>query len=210
MRRPTKAGAIVTEFMGGRLVAARIEGRYWMYWGEGTIFAATSQDLVRGTPLESQSAPDRYLTWEPQGDTRAGSWRVERVPGPQGLRQIAGPRRRRFGSVLTEPGPTALLTEAGVILIYNGAIQSKFGVDGTPPSAYQPGQLLLDAHDPSAVIGRLPDPFLTIDPAEADGQVGNVCFAHGLVAFKGEWLFYVGLADSRLGVASAPRAVALA
>ena len=40
----------------------------------------------------------------------------------------------------------------------------------------------------------------------ADGQVGNVCFAEGLVAFRGEWLLYVGLADSRLGVSVAQMA----
>jgi predicted GH43/DUF377 family glycosyl hydrolase len=34
--------------------------------------------------------------------------------------------------------------------------------------------------------------------------VGNVCFAEGLVAFNGEWLLYVGLADSRIGVSTAP------
>ena len=205
VRRPTKAGAIVTELKEGRLVAALIEGRYWMYWGEGTVFAATSQDLVRWAPLEAESAPDRYLSWEPgAGNGPSGSWRMERVPGPQGLRAIAGPRRRRFDSLLTEPGPPALLTDDGIVLIYNGANHFKHGVEGTPPSAYQPGQMLLDEKDPSAVIGRLRDPFLTIDPAEAHGQVGNVCFAQGLVAFNGEWLLYVGLADSRLGVAIAP------
>ena len=47
-------------------------------------------------------------------------------------------------------------------------------------------------------------PFLSIDPVEAAGQVGNVCFAEGLVAWNGEWRLYVGLADSRLGVSTAP------
>ena len=56
------------------------------------------------------------------------------------------------------------------------------------------------------MIARQSAPFLTIDPAEAAGQVGNVCFAEGLVAWKGEWLLYVGLADSRLGVSVAPMA----
>ena len=45
---------------------------------------------------------------------------------------------------------------------------------------------------------------LRIDPTEATGQVGNVCFAEGLVAFQGEWRLYLGLADSRIGVATAP------
>ena len=203
VRRQTKAGAILTELKDGALVAARIEGKFWMYWGEGTIFAATSDDLIHWTPLESESAPDRYLTWNPDADNLAGAWQIDHVPGAQGLRPIAGPRRHRFDSLLTEPGPPPLLTEAGIVLIYNGANHYEAGAPDTPPLAYQPGQLLLDAADPSAVIGRLRAPFLRIDPAEAHGQVGNVCFAEGLVAFQGQWWLYVGLADSRLGVSTA-------
>lgn len=202
VRRQTKAGAIVTELKDGRLVAARIDGLFWMLWGEGSIFAATSEDLVRWTPLEADIAPDRYLTWSPDGT--AGQWRIDRVPGLSGLRSIAGPRRRRFDSLLIEPGPPPVLTPDGVVVIYNGANHPLNGEEGTPGFAYQPGQMLLDAADPSAVVARASAPFLRIDPAEAKGQVGNVCFAQGLVAFAGQWLLYVGLADSRLGVATAP------
>jgi hypothetical protein len=61
-----------------------------------------------------------------------------------------------------------------------------------------------DAEEPTAVIARLAEPFLRVDPVEALGQVGNVCFAQGLIAFQGQWLLYVGLADSRLGLSTAP------
>jgi predicted GH43/DUF377 family glycosyl hydrolase len=203
VRRPTKAGAIVTELKDGRLVAARIDGRFWMYWGEGMIFAATSDDLLRWTPVESDTSPDKYLTWDPDASGPMGHWQLSKIAGPQGLRSLAGPRKRRFDSILTEPGPPPVLTEDGIVLIYNGANHYEDGEPDTPPFAYQPGQILFDAADPTAVIGRLRDPFLRIDPAEAQGQVGNVCFAEGLVAFKGQWLLYVGLADSRLGVSTA-------
>jgi predicted GH43/DUF377 family glycosyl hydrolase len=206
VRLPTKSGAVLTELRGGRLVAARRDGKYWMYWGEGTIYAATSDDLIRWAPLQIGATPDRYLSWTPAGgaDAADGRWGAERVPGPMALRPIAGPRRGRFDSLLAEPGPPAVLTEAGVVLIYNGANHPRVGEPGTPGFAYQPGQLLLDAADPSAVIGRTLSPFLRIDPAEAKGQVGNVCFAEGLVAWKDQLWLYVGLADSRLGVCVAP------
>ena len=206
VRKPTKSGAILTALKDGRLIAARHQGRYWMYWGEGSIYAATSEDLVRWTPLEADIAPDGYLTYEPAG-VRGAPWRVDRPSGVMGLRALAGPRRGRFDSRLVEPGPPALLTEAGIVLIYNGANRSEGGDPATPAFAYQPGQLLFDAADPTAVIARPAEPFLRIDPAEAHGQVGNVCFAEGLVAFQGQWLLYLGLADSRLGVASAPMRV---
>lgn len=204
VRRPTKAGSILTKLEGGRLVATQIEGKYWMYWGEGVIYAATSEDLIRWTPVGIDIAPDRYLTWDPEGGGMFSSWSIDRVPGTLGLHPIAGPRKRRFDSHLTEPGPPAILTEAGIVLIYNGANHHEHGVPDTPPFAYQPGQMLLDAHDPTAVIARGHAPFLRIDAAEAHGQVGNVCFAEGLVAFEGQWWLYLGLADSRLGVATAP------
>jgi predicted GH43/DUF377 family glycosyl hydrolase len=41
-----KSGAIVCGLSHGRLKAARINGKYWMYWGEGAISWATSDDLV--------------------------------------------------------------------------------------------------------------------------------------------------------------------
>ena len=91
-----------------------------------------------------------------------------------------------------------------IVLIYNGANHPTDGMPGTPPGAYQPGQMLFDAADPTAVIAREQTPFLTIDPAEAHGQVGNVCFGEGLVMFKDRWWLYLGLGDSRLGVSTAP------
>ena len=208
VRRPTKAGAVLTELKDGRLVAAQIDGKYWMYWGEGLIYGATSDDLIRWTPIENDTSPDRYLSWDPNPDAPMGGWGIDRVPGLMGLRPLAGPRRRRFDSGLTEPGPPAVLTKDGIVLIYNGAnTRGSGGAVNTPGGAYQPGQILFDAADPTAVIGREPEPFLRIDPAEAQGQVGNVCFAEGLVAFKGQWFLYVGLADSRLGMSTAPMAI---
>ena len=91
-----------------------------------------------------------------------------------------------------------------MLLIYNGANHPLQGDPDTPAFAYQPGQILFDSAEPTAAIGRLAQPFIRIDSAEAQGQVGNVCFAQGLVAFKGQWRLYVGLADSRIGVATAP------
>ncbi len=204
VRRPSKAGSIVTELKDGRLVAARHEGKFWMYWGEGVIFAATSDDLIRWAPLEIESAPDRYLTWDPGSGERASRWKIDRVPGAMALRPIAAPRRRRFDSLLAEPGPPAVLTPSGIVLIYNGANHPEVGDPGAPAFAYRPGQMLLDARDPTTVIARMGEPFLRSDPAEAHGQVGNVCFAEGLVAFAGVWRLYIGLADSRLGVSTAP------
>ena len=64
---------------------------------------------------------------------------------------------------------------------------------------------IFDGDDPSVLIARCRDPFLVPDlQREREGQTGNVCFIEGLVPFAGEWLLYFGMADSLIGVASAP------
>ncbi len=204
VRKPTKSGAILTGLRDGRLVAVRHGGRFWMYWGEGIVYAATSDDLLSWTPVEIEAAPDRYLTWDTGSDGATGRWQVDRIAGMKVLHPLASPRRGRFDSALCEPGPPAVLTDSGIVLIYNGGNHRDHGDKSAPGGAYQPGQMLFDASDPAALIARPADPFLRVDPAEAHGQVGNVCFAEGLVAFKGLWWLYVGLADSRLGVCTAP------
>lgn len=50
----SKAGAIVTEHTDeGKFIARKINGKYWMYWGESDIFLAWSTDLRTWTPLTS-------------------------------------------------------------------------------------------------------------------------------------------------------------
>ena len=89
----SKSGSIVTRREGDHLIAARVNGRYWMLWGEGTIFAATSDDLINWNPVtDVKGDPRPVLT------TRPGS----------------------FDSTLVEPGPPAVLTSRGIVFLYNG------------------------------------------------------------------------------------------
>ena len=39
---------------------------------------------------------------------------------------------------------------------------------------------------------------------ELSGQVDDVCFAQGLVLYDDSWFLYYGMADSRIGYATAP------
>jgi predicted GH43/DUF377 family glycosyl hydrolase len=180
--RWSKSGAIVCRREGSRTIAARIAGRYWMYWGDTDIFLATSENGLDWMPVE-----------------RPGS-----TEGAATLASIVSPRQRRFDSALVEPGPPALLTADGILLLYNGANRRTSGDPDLPEMAYSGGQALFDPQDPAAIIGRATSPFITIRTAhEVTGQVGNVCFVEGLVAFNGRWLLYYGMGDSRIGVASA-------
>jgi predicted GH43/DUF377 family glycosyl hydrolase len=47
-----KSGAILSRVVGDRVVATKVNGKYWMYFNVPDILIATSDDLVRWTPLE--------------------------------------------------------------------------------------------------------------------------------------------------------------
>jgi predicted GH43/DUF377 family glycosyl hydrolase len=159
--------------------------------------------LIAWTPLEFDPGADRYLTFAP--DAAFGSWKAHRVPGQRTLRPLLAPRTGRFDSLLVEPGPPAVLTDDGIVLIYNGA-SLLAGADGIPTGVtYQPGQALFDACEPGAPIGRSIDPDVVEDTAgDLAGQLDNVCFAQGLVLHDDAWRMYYGTADSRIGCATAP------
>ena len=181
--RWSKSGAIITERQGDRFIAARIGGRFWMYWGDTDLFLASSDDLIEWTPLE----------------------RADIHGQDGGLVAALMPRRGRFDSALVEPGPPAMLTPHGVLLLYNSANRQATGDPALPEMAYSAGQALFDPADPSAPIGRMTQPFLTVTTThEITGQVQNVCFVEGLVRLNDKWILYYGMGDSKIGVATAP------
>jgi beta-1,2-mannosidase len=203
-RRWSKSGSIVTAVEDGRLLATRIDGRFHMYWGEGTCFLATSDDLVHWVPLQFDTGADRYLTYSPGpgAGAGAGAWEINAVQGHRALRPVLVPRPGRFDSLLVEPGPPAVLSEQGILLIYNGAeLRREDGrVIGV---AYRPGQALFDPREPGSPIARCTEPFALTTTHDLEGQVDQVCFAEGLALFRETWFMYYGMADSRIGYATA-------
>jgi predicted GH43/DUF377 family glycosyl hydrolase len=168
-----------------------------MYWGEGTAFAATSSDLVRWEPVEFEANADRSLAYE------EGRWSLHHEPGVPALLPLLWARAGRFDSRLVEPGPPAVRTDQGIVLVYNGANARTGGDPSLADRAYAPGQALFDLEDPTSCIARSTEPFLRPDSTdEQRGQVDNVCFTEGLVLFEGRWLLYFGMADSRVGLAT--------
>jgi predicted GH43/DUF377 family glycosyl hydrolase len=181
----SKSGAIVCQREDSRLVATRINGKYWMYWGESSIYVATSDDLIHWQPV-----------FNPQRDH-------DRVGYGEQFLTVFSTRQNRFDSSLVEPGPPALLTENGIVLIYNGRNDARTGDKQLTDGTYSGGQVLLDAADPTVVIARLTENFIRPDKDyEISGQINHVCFLEGLVYFQGRWLLYYGTADSKIAVAS--------
>jgi len=183
----SKSGSIVSRYPGGKIVATKINGKYWMYWGDKDIWAATSDDLVHWTPVEMGSGAG--------APAREGS----------ALKIVVGRRSGHWDSDLVESGPPAMITKEGILLIYNGKNRLADGDSSLPEGMYGGGQVLLDIHDPTKVLRRLDHNFIHPDkPYEITGQVDQVCFLEGLADFKGRWLLYYGTADSRIAVAVGP------
>lgn len=174
----SKSASIVTTEKEGQLVIEKVNGKYFMYWGEKAVYAATSEDLVNWEPLLDQ-----------EGE----------------LLKLAVPREGYFDSALTECGPPAVKTKEGIVLIYNGKNKkhNEGGDAAYPEGSYCAGQFLFDVNDPCKVLGRLDKPFFYPEAEfEKSGQyVDGTVFTEGLVLYKGNYYLYYGCADSQVAVA---------
>ena len=173
-----KSGAIVTSQFGDHLVATKIHGKYWMLFGEATIYTATSANLTDWSPTL-----DANGDWQPLLRSRPG----------------------KFDSNLVEAGPPAVITKSGIVELYNGK-NADPGDPAIHEGAYSGGQALIDINDPMKVKDRTDVPFITPDrPYEVTGQyAAGTTFIEGLVHFHKHWFLYYGTADSFVAVAMTP------
>lgn len=176
LKTETKSGAILCRVEGNRLIATRVNGKYWMYYGVPNIWIATSDDLIHWTPVvDAAGEPLRVLS----------------------------PRPGYFDSWLVEAGPPAILTDEGIVVLYNAGNSGAYGDPALPDRTYSGGQALFDPANPVKLLDRTDEPFIKPDrDYEKTGQyVQGTTFVEGLVPFNGRWLLYYGTADSRVGVA---------
>ena len=186
----SKSGSIVSTYTNGKIVATKINGKYWMYWGDKYIWAATSDDLINWQPVEKKASDTAKSDMPFYGaDIHL-------------LKTVIKPRNGKFDSDLVESGPPAILTPNGIVLLYNGRNIQAIGDKQLGEGAYASGQILLDKNEPTKIIDRLENNFLKPDkPYEFTGQVNQVCFIEGLAQFKNKWWLYYGTADSKIAVA---------
>ena len=171
-----KSAGIVTRVENAHLIAAKINGKYWMYWGEGAIHLATSSDLIHWSPVEdAKGAPIEVLR----------------------------PRSGHFDSTFPEVGPPPVLTSAGIVVLYNGKNAVKEGDPDLGPNAYAAGEALFDKTDLPHLIEQTQHPVLKpVMPYEKTGQyAAGTTFAEGLVFFHDHWFLYYGCADSVVAMA---------
>lgn len=191
-----KSNSPVCKVVDGRLIAARINGRYWLYHGEGQIKLSSSEDLLNwkleeGSLLDPLDENGRRL----RGDSKDTDNKV-----------LLARREGKFDAGFPEVGPPALLTEKGIVLLYNGKNGPALTDIGLGAGAYSGGQALFSATDPGKLLDRTAVPFIKPElPWEKSGQYpSGTTFIEGLVLFKNQWFLYYGCADSFVGVATAP------
>lgn len=174
-----KSAGIVTALRDGRLKAVRIQGHYWMYWGEGAINLATSDDLVHWTPVEDK-----------QGEPI----------------EVLRPRAGHFDSSFPETGPPPVLTARGIVVLYNGKNAASGGDPNLAAATYAAGEALFDAKNPAHLLAQTERPVLKPElPYERTGQyAAGTTFAEGLVFFHNQWFLYYGCADSLVAAVTAP------
>ena len=154
----------------GAIIPEKIDGKYWMYW-LGTAADKTDQMGL--------SYSEDLLHWTEATETPV----LPRRPG-------------KFDSRVVEPGPPPILTESGIVLIYNGADDKL---------VYRTGVAVFDRKNPRKLLSRTDQPIFGPEKEwERVGQVPNVVFVEGMARQGKRWLFYYGGADKYVGVAESP------
>ena len=175
----SKSGSMITKMKKGRPMLAKIDGKYWMYWGEHFVNLAWSTNLYDWNPLLDNAGE---------------------------LKKAMITRPGKFDSDLTECGPPALITNKGILLIYNGKNATDQNADPSlPKGTYSVGQVVFDINNMEKILFRTDTCLLKPSlPHEVTGQYkAGTTFSEGLVHFKGKWFLYYGTADSFVGVAIA-------
>ena len=178
----------------GAIVPEKIKEKWWMYY----LGTRKDPDGVSRDYMGIANSPD-LVHWS------------DASPQP-----VLDRRSGAFDSRVMEPGPPPLLTNAGILLLYNGADEKL---------VYGPAWALFDRQNPARLIARADAPMLLPKLEwERTGNVPNVIFLEGaverarevrgtgpnakeaieLIGYYGGADKYVGAMRLRISVASRP------
>lgn len=159
----------------GAIIPQQINGEWWMYY--------------LGTRKDSDGKPRDYMGLAKSPDLL--HWK-DATPKP-----VLDRRPDSFDSRVMEPGPAPIVTDEGILLLYNGANEKLI---------YGPGWVLFDKSDPRKMLARAEAPFILPSLKwETGGQVPNVIFIEGVLVNLNRnnrvaLLAYYGAADKYIGV----------
>ena len=122
------------------------------------------------------------------------------------------PRPGMFDEQLCEAAAPPVVTEEGILLLYNGACHPQMAYDysrkllpgywASPDFVYSTGWALFDLKNPTKLIARSDKPFIAPEKLyELFGMSNFALFSQGLVKFNGKYILYYGCADARIACA---------
>lgn len=191
-----------------------IDDRYFLTYtafdGEDAyLFLATSDDLEdweevgpvtegKAGAILDRTVDGEYVMYQGDTDIRllrskdGFDWEVDDEP-------VLETREDSFDSQLVEPGPAPLVTDDGILLIYNSCDDE---------GRYHVGAALFDKEDPSELLARTDEPILSpsedIDRDRKHDHLEEVVFCEGIVRRDDTYYLYFGSGDEVLSVATAP------
>jgi beta-1,2-mannobiose phosphorylase / 1,2-beta-oligomannan phosphorylase len=165
-------------------------------WDLGWLLGGTQTYLPGGV---TDDRPGIWISYVPVEDVRRDVRALVRL----GQHRLVAMPEYAFESLKIGAGPPPLRVAEGWLLIHHGV--SGALVAGWAPQqdvSYAAGAMLLDAHDPSRVLGRSTEPLLAPEAAEeTNGIVPNVVFPTAIADIRGTRYVFYGMADSAIGVA---------
>lgn len=151
------SGAILAEpAQDGSLIAAKINGTYWMYWGEHNVHLATSTDLIAWVPVLSPAAQDSYRAHRDHVAFNPNSFAAKPL-------SVLKPRKGKFDSDSVDPGPVALLREDGIMLVYNAKNLKCKESDTTCNSGHADKQYALGSRQLGEALFSRKNPRILLD-----------------------------------------------
>lgn len=176
----------------GAILPYKINGRYWMYFGDGDLYLASTTNeppAVAGQP------------WS--------GWQIENSGNPVMTR-----RNNYFDSDVIRPGPPPFIWNGDIGLIYNGTTCDS-ALASHPRykncKITEIGWVIFSNSNPAKIKSRCDKPFVKVTEFyEQIGNVYNTVYATGFVDFNTNFYLYFGGSDCYIGMGvGAPPAPAL-
>lgn len=156
----------------------------------------------QGSPLPAGIKDPRHSIWISYVPLDAALRDLGALARWGGHRYLAGPEHP-FEELKIGAGPPPRRVPEGWLVLHHGVtgvIDDAFAQQRCVN--YAAGGLLLDAQDPSVVVGRSAEPLLAAETDdEREGIVPNVVFPTAIEDVDGVPYVFYGMADSKIGVA---------
>ncbi|MFI1753467.1 glycosidase [Streptomyces sp. NPDC020571] len=159
-----------------------------------------------GAPAPAGISDGRPSIWIAYADAEEVSRDLSALTSLRHSAPVAGPEMS-FEVAKIGAGPPPVRVPEGWLLIHHGVTGPVArGFELSHGAVYRAGGILLDPDDPSRVLARSPEPWLSPETHEETvGTLGNVVFPTAVERIADTTYVFYGMADSSIGVAALER-----